>query len=205
MSVPFTTVEGLAIPLPVANVDTDTIIRIEHLLDNGRAALREHGFAALRLRADGSEDPACALNHADLADAPILVAGRNFGCGSSREHAVWALEVRGIRVVIAASFGDIFVNNCYQNGVLPVTLAAREVEALLLDAHERRALTVDLDRETITTRDGRRFAFSVSPWQRQRLLAGGDDIALTLRASAAIDAWQAEDRARRPWIWPIEF
>lgn len=201
MSAPFTTVAGLAIPLPVANVDTDTIIRIEHLLDNGRAALREHGFAALRLRADGSEDPACALNHADLAQAPILVAGRNFGCGSSREHAVWALEVRGIRVVIAASFGDIFVNNCYQNGVLPVTLASEEVEALCREAEARRALTVDLENQLITTQDQRRFTFSVSPWQRQRLLAGGDDIALTLQAGAAIDDWQRRDRVQRPWIW----
>ncbi|MCC6708663.1 MAG: 3-isopropylmalate dehydratase small subunit [Gammaproteobacteria bacterium] len=201
MSAPFTTVAGLAIPLPVANVDTDTIIRIEHLLDNGRAALREHGFAALRLRADGSEDPACALNQADLAHAPILVAGRNFGCGSSREHAVWALEVRGIRVVIAASFGDIFVNNCYQNGVLPVTLEAPQVDALLEEAQARRPLTVSLLEQRITTTDQRHFAFSIGPWQRQRLLSGGDDIALTLADRAAIDAWQRHDRGHRPWIW----
>lgn len=201
MSAPFTTVHGLAIPLPVANVDTDTIIRIEHLLDNGRAALAEHGFAALRRRADGSLDPECALNHADLAEAPILIAGRNFGCGSSREHAVWALAVRGIRAVIAASFGDIFTSNCYQNSLLPVTLPSEQVEELLREAEARRALTVDLHNECVTTADGRRFAFTVSPWQRQRLLAGGDDIALTLRDKTVIDAWQTADRRRRPWIW----
>lgn len=201
MNAPFTTVRGLAVPLLADNVDTDTIIRIEHLLDGGRGDLRPHAFAMLRQRADGSLDPACALNAPDLADAPILLAGRNFGCGSSREPAVWAIQSLGVRVVVAESFGDIFANNCCQNGLLAVRLPHAAIEDLVVEAHARRPLTVDLGETRIATSDGRSFAFAIDAWQRQRLLAGGDELALLLREQPAIDAWQSGDRAARPWIW----
>jgi len=202
MNAPFTSVQGAAIPLPVANIDTDTIIRIEHLLDGRRDDLRRHAFAMLRYAADGRPDPDCALNDADLDGAPILVAGRNFGCGSSREPAVWAIQALGIRVVVAESFGDIFANNCCQNGLLAVRLPAAQVDALIAEAKCRRPLTVDLLTQRIVTGDARAFHFDINDWQRARLLAGGEEIDLLLRESAAIAAWQSADREGRPWIWP---
>lgn len=201
MNAPFSTVRGLAVPLLVDNLDTDTIIRIEHLLDGGRGDLRPHAFEMLRRRADGSPDPTCALNAPDLADAPILLGGRNFGCGSSREPAVWAIRSLGVRVVVAESFGDIFANNCCQNGLLAVRLPHDTLEALAVEADARRPLMVDLGETRIMTSDGRSFAFTIDAWQRQRLLAGGDELTLLLRERAAIDAWQSADRAARPWIW----
>ena len=193
---------GGAIPLPLANVDTDTIIRIEHLLDGRRDDLHRHAFAMLRYAADGRPDPNCALNDPDLAGAPILVAGRNFGCGSSREPAVWAIQALGIRVVVAESFGDIFANNCCQNGLLAVRLPAAALDALIVEAKARRPLTVDLPTQRVITRDARAFHFDINNWQRERLLAGGEEIDLLLRETPAITAWQSADRERRPWIWP---
>ncbi len=202
MSAPLTVVHGLAIALPVANIDTDTIIRIEHLLDVQQETLRRHAFEMLKLRADGSPDPECALNDPALDGAPILVAGRNFGCGSSREPAVWALQALGIRVVLAESYGDIFANNCVQNGVLAVCLAAATIDALMAEAKAHRPLRVALAAQQVITGDGRSFDFDINAWQRERLLSGGEEIDLLLRDVDTIAAWQTADRLRRPWAWP---
>jgi 3-isopropylmalate/(R)-2-methylmalate dehydratase small subunit len=130
------------------------------------------------------------------------VAGRNFGCGSSREPAVWAIQALGIRVVVAESFGDIFANNCCQNGLLAVSLPPAQLDALIVEARARRPLTVDLVTQRVTTGAARAFHFAINDWQRERLRAGGEEIDLLLRESAAIAAWQSADRERRPWIWP---
>jgi 3-isopropylmalate/(R)-2-methylmalate dehydratase small subunit len=199
---PFTNVSGAAVPLMMANIDTDVIIRVEHLTERSAEGLHKHAFAALRYRSDGVEKPDFPLNQPQFLGAPILLAGPNFGCGSSREPAVWALMALGIRCVIAESFGDIFFSNCFQNGVLPIALAATTVEALALEAAagDTRFL-VDLAKQLITTPSARTFAFEVDPQRREGLLAGLDDIGQTLKLSAAIDAWQAQDRQVRPWVW----
>lgn len=160
-----------------------------------------------RYRADGGENPDFVLNREPYRHAQILLAGRNFGCGSSREGAVWAIQQQGIRAVLAPSFGDIFFNNCFQNGVLPVTLAeaaiqiiARQVEA----DPARNLVTVDLAREVVTAPDGTETAFRVDPLRREALLEGLDDIALTQKRGAEMAEFEARDRARRPWIYAVE-
>jgi len=200
---PVKRIEGRAVPLPRANVDTDTIIRIEHLMDADPAQLRGYAFATLRLRADGTPDPACPFNRDDYRDAPILVAGPNFGCGSSREHAVWALRALGIRCVIAESFGDIFHNNCFQNGVLAIALPAAEIASLMAEASTLRAFTVDLEACRVMAPSGHAAAFQVDAWRRQRLLQGLDDLAYLLTTAPDIARWQAADRTRRPWVWQV--
>ena len=199
---PFANVSGAAVPLMMANIDTDVIIRVEHLTERSAEGLRRHAFAALRYQSDGVEKPDCPLNQPQFRGAPILLAGANFGCGSSREPAVWALMALGIRCVIAESFGDIFFSNCFQNGVLPIALTAAAVEALASEAAagDTRFL-VDLAEQVITTPSARAFAFEVDPRRREGLLAGLDDISQTLKLSAAIEAWQARDQQVRPWVW----
>jgi 3-isopropylmalate/(R)-2-methylmalate dehydratase small subunit len=199
---PFTNVSGAAVPLMMANIDTDVIIRVEHLTERSAEGLRRHAFAALRYQSDGVEKPDCPLNQPQFRGAPILLGGANFGCGSSREPAVWALMALGIRCVIAESFGDIFFSNCFQNGVLPIALTATAVEALASEAAagDTRFL-VDLAEQVITTPSARAFAFEVDPRRREGLLAGLDDISQTLKLSAAIEAWQARDQQVRPWVW----
>jgi 3-isopropylmalate/(R)-2-methylmalate dehydratase small subunit len=199
---PFTCVAGAAVPLMRANVDTDVIIRIERLTSFQRDQLGPYAFEALRLRADGSEDPACVLNQPPFRRAPVLLAGENFGCGSSREGAVWALMGMGVRCVIAPSFGDIFFNNCFQNGVLPLRLPIAQVEALAAQCAGGAAMKVDLQARTITAPDGRVSPFEIDSLRREALLHGLDDIGLTLKDDALIHAWQQADRARRPWAWP---
>jgi 3-isopropylmalate/(R)-2-methylmalate dehydratase small subunit len=198
----FTTLCGAAAHLPRANVDTDVIIRIERLTALDTKDLGRHAFEALRYRADGSEDPAFVFNQPAFRGAPILLAGDNFGCGSSREGAVTALRGMGVRCVIAPSFGDIFFNNCFQNGVLAIRLPAAQVEALAAAGAGGRALTVDLERCTLASADGSVVAFDVDPLRREALLHGLDDIGLTMKDDALIRAWQAADRLRRPWAWP---
>jgi 3-isopropylmalate/(R)-2-methylmalate dehydratase small subunit len=199
---PFANVSGAAVPLMMANIDTDVIIRVEHLTERSAEGLRRHAFAALRYQSDGVEKPDCPLNQPQFRGAPILLGGANFGCGSSREPAVWALMALGIRCVIAESFGDIFFSNCFQNGVLPIALTAAAVEALASEAAagDTRFL-VDLAEQVITTPSARAFAFEVDPRRREGLLAGLDDIGQTLKLSAAIEAWQARDQQVRPWVW----
>jgi len=198
---PFTTVSGPAAPLLLANVDTDVIIRIEPLTQHPPDALGPFAFEPLRYRSDGSEDPGFVLNQPLFRGAPILLAGPNFGCGSSREAAVWALMGMGLRCVIAPSFGDIFYSNCFQNGVLAIRLPAAQVEALAATCAGGTPLTVDLIEKQIRTARGEVASFDVDATRREALLHGLDDIGLTLKDDAAIRAWQAEDRKRRPWAW----
>jgi len=198
---PFTRLEGRAVALPNANVDTDTIIRIEHLIDAEHVQLRLHAFEALRLRPDGSLDPDCPFNDEANRDAPILVAGRNFGCGSSREHAVWALQALGLRCVIAESFGDIFASNCLQNGLLPIRASAADVAVLMEAAAGHEDICVDLVQCTVETA-AHRLEFTLDEWRRQQLLTGLGDIEYTLSLADEIARWQARDRLQRPWVWP---
>lgn len=201
MKQPFTRLAGRAVALPNANVDTDTIIRIEHLIDAEHAQLRVHAFEALRFRPDGSLAPDCPFNDEANRDAPILVAGRNFGCGSSREHAVWALQALGLRCVIAESFGDIFASNCLQNGLLAIRASAVHVAVLMEAAARRETICVDLVLRTVESA-GLRLEFALDEWRRQQLLTGLDDIAYTLSLADEIARWQGRDRIQRPWVWP---
>ena len=200
----FTTVSGPAAPLLAANVDTDVIIPIQRLVGSGRTGLGPHAFERLRYREDGSENPDFVLNRPQYRGSPILLAGANFGCGSSREGAVWALMGMGFRAVLAPSFGDIFFNNCFQNGLLPVILpeeAIRRIAAETEAAQGAGHTTVDLLRQVVVTPAGEEIPFAVDPRKREALLEGFDDIALTLRLRDRIAAWQAADRAARAWAW----
>lgn len=198
---PFTTLTGPAAPLLRANIDTDVIIRIERMTALPADQLGPWALEPLRYRADGSEDPDFVLNQPAFRAAPILLAGPNFGCGSSREPAVTALAQRGIRCVVAPSFGDIFFNNCFQNGLLAVPLPQALVEALAAQCRHGAALTVDLQAQQIVAPDGQAHAFDIAPLRREALLRGLDDIGLTLRDDALIRQWQHADRQRRPWAW----
>ena len=201
---PFTTVTGPAAPLLWANVDTDMIIPVQRLVGASRTALGPHGFERFRYRADGSDNPDFPLNRAPFRGAPILLAGENFGCGSSREGAVWALMGMGISCVIAPSFGDIFHNNCFQNGLLPVRLP-EDVIRRIAEATEaspgNARTTVDLDRQVVVTPWGEAVPFAIDARKKTALREGLDEIALTKRRQAEITAWQGRDRAARPWAW----
>ncbi|WP_144186648.1 3-isopropylmalate dehydratase small subunit [Elioraea rosea] len=202
---PFTTVTGPAAPLLRPNIDTDVIIRVERLVGTAKAEMGAHAFEIWRRRPDGSEDPDFVLNRAPYRDAPILLAGSNFGCGSSREGAVWALAGAGVRAVIAPSFSDIFANNALQNGLLPVVLPEASVSAIAAEVERspgNARVTVDLERCVVVSPSGDEHPFAVDAARREALLAGLDDIGLTLRQADAIAAWQTEDRSRRPWAWP---
>ncbi|WP_288588346.1 3-isopropylmalate dehydratase small subunit [uncultured Methylobacterium sp.] len=196
---PFTAVTGPAAPFLEPNVNTDVIIRIERLTGVPREDLGRYAFEALRHPQGG--DPAFILDTPTFRGAPILIAGRNFGCGSSREGAVWALMGLGLRAVIAESFGDIFFNNCFQNGVLPVVLPKDAVDRLAAQATGGAAVTVDLVAEEVRAPSGAVVPFMVDPQRRQALREGLDEIGVTLTRADEIAAWQARDRAARPWIW----
>jgi 3-isopropylmalate/(R)-2-methylmalate dehydratase small subunit len=204
----FTVLRAIAAPLLRENIDTDTVIRIERLVGaNRRSELGRYAFEALRYRPDASEEPGFVLNTEPYRRAKILLAGRNFGCGSSREGAVWALQQFGLRAVLAPSFGDIFFNNCFQNGVLPVMLDAAVVERLAAEVAadpERNLLTVDLERLLVVAPGGEEFAFAIDERRREALLEGLDEIGLTRKREAEITAFQAADRGRRPWIYSVE-
>jgi 3-isopropylmalate/(R)-2-methylmalate dehydratase small subunit len=200
---PFTMITGPAAPLLRANIDTDVIIRIERLTSVPREQLGRYAFEALRYRINGSEDPDFVLNRTNFRNAPILIAGDNFGCGSSREGAVWALMAAGLRCVIAESFGDIFYNNCFQNGVLPVVLPVAAVSQLAREAANGALLTVDLVEQKVLTPQGEAIAFDIDAQRRQALLEGLDEISLTLKRLSEIVAWQSQDRNVRPWIWNL--
>jgi 3-isopropylmalate/(R)-2-methylmalate dehydratase small subunit len=201
---PFQVVSGPAAPLMLANVDTDVIVRIERLTNEPREALTRFAFEALRFRPDGSEDPGCVLNRPPFRGAPLLLADANFGCGSSREGAVWALQAIGVRCVIAPSFGDIFFSNCFQNGVLPIRLPVEQVRVLATLAADGALFTVDLLQNVVLAADGSRWPFEVEPLRRVSLLEGLDDIGLTLKHAGAIDEWESADLAARPWNWPMK-
>ena len=199
---PFRTLTGVAAPLRMINVDTDRIIPKQFLKTIRRTGLGAHLFNDLRYTPDGAEISDFVLNREPWRRARILIAGDNFGCGSSREHAPWALLDFGIRCVIAPSFADIFYNNCFKNGILPVSLPEAAVASLLeqAEAGDNARVTVDLENETVTAPDGARIAFEIDPFRRRCLLEGLDDIGLTLRKAAAIDAFEAERRARQHWL-----
>jgi 3-isopropylmalate/(R)-2-methylmalate dehydratase small subunit len=198
---PFTTVTGAAAPLMRPNIDTDVIIPIQRLTGTPRDTLGHYAFEPLRYGADGAENPDFVLNRPPFRGAPILIAGPNFGCGSSREGAVWALMGMGLRCVIAESFGDIFQGNCFQNGMLPVALPADAVERLARQAASGAPVTVDLASGTVTPPEGPSMPFTVAPLRREALLEGLDELGQTRKRSAEIAAWQARDQAARPWIW----
>jgi len=204
----FTVHAGIAVPLPRANVNTDVLIRIERLVYIPRGQLGPYCFEAWRYRADGSEDPEFALNRPAYRKATILIAGANFGCGSSREAAVWSLSDMGFRCVIAASFGDIFFNNCFQTGMLPIVLPAATVAELMKEAEcdashaaAGKTFTIDLERQVIVAPSGTTIAFKIDGAKRRALLEGLEEIQMTLARDAEIAAFQAGDRQRRPWIY----
>ena len=198
----FTTLTGVAAPLPIVNVDTDMIIPKDYLKTIKRTGLGTGLFAEMRYNEDGSENPDFVLNQPAYRDAKILVAGDNFGCGSSREHAPWALLDFGIRCVISTSFADIFYNNCFKNGILPVVVKPEELEKLMDDA-ERGAnatLTVDLEAQEIRGPDGGVIKFEIDAFKRHCLLNGLDDIGLTLEKAPAIESFERKYAENRPWV-----
>lgn len=196
----FTTLTGRVAPLLQANLDTDVIIRVEHLTAPDQTRLGHFAFEALRYRPDGSENPDFTLNQPAYRGAPILLSGPNFGCGSSREGAVTAIQQMGVRCIIAPSFGDIFFSNCFQNGLLAIRLPEAEVAALAARLAHGGELTVDLERQVVVA-GNEVHRFEVERSRREALLEGLDDIGLTLKQMAAIRGFQAADRARRPWVW----
>lgn len=200
---PFTQVSGPAAPLMEANVNTDVIVRIERLSDFERDELEPYAFEAWRYADDGAENPDFVLNQGAWREAPILLAGPNFGCGSSREGAVWALNCIGIRAVIAPSFGGIFRNNCYQNGTLPVVLPEETVAEFAEIARQQpdAPFTVDLERQVVVPPNGAPVPFEIDGLRRQGLMKGLDDLGLTAERLPEIGAFQEQDRAARPWVW----
>jgi 3-isopropylmalate/(R)-2-methylmalate dehydratase small subunit len=197
----FTTLTGIAAPMPLVNIDTDMIIPKQFLKTIARTGLGKNLFDEMRYTLDGQEIPDFVLNQPAYRKAEILVAGDNFGCGSSREHAPWALLDFGIRCVIATSFADIFFNNCFKNGILPVVLPQAAIDHLMDDARkgENARITVDLDSQTVTASDGQTFAFEVDAFKKHCLMNGLDDIGLTLEKATAIDAYEARTATTRPW------
>ena len=198
----FTTLTGVAAPLRIANVDTDQIIPARFLKTIKRTGLKDGLFSTHRYRADGSENPDFVLNRPAYRHATILVAEDNFGCGSSREHAPWALLDYGIRCVISTSFADIFFNNCFKNGILPIVVSPGELEMLMDDADRgaNATLTVDLETQLIRGPDGGTLRFDVDPFRKHCLLNGLDDIALTLEKSGDVELYEGRMAADRPWL-----
>ncbi|MCO6048847.1 3-isopropylmalate dehydratase small subunit [Mesorhizobium sp. RP14(2022)] len=197
----FTQLTGVAAPLAVVNVDTDMIIPKDYLKTIKRTGLGKGLFAEMRYREDGTENPDFVLNKPAYRNAEILVAGDNFGCGSSREHAPWALLDFGIRCVISTSFADIFYNNCFKNGILPITVSQSDLDKLMDDAERgsNARLTVDLVAEEIRGPDGGTVKFDIDPFRRHCLLNGLDDIGLTLEKAASIDTFESRNASQRPW------
>ena len=197
----FTTLTGVAAPLDLVNIDTDKIIPKQYLKTIKRTGLGEGLFSELRFNEDGSENPDFVLNRPAYRKATILVTGDNFGCGSSREHAPWALLDFGIRCVISTSFADIFYNNCFKNGILPIRVTPEEL-ALLMDDAERGSnatLSIDLDAQEIRGPDGGVIHFELDPFRKHCLLEGLDDVGLTLVKRDAIDRFESAAATARPW------
>jgi 3-isopropylmalate/(R)-2-methylmalate dehydratase small subunit len=201
---PFTRLSAVAAPLDLPNVDTDRIIPARFLRKPRDVGYGQFCFHDLSRRPDGTEDPAFVLNQPPYRDARILVAAENFGCGSSREGAVWALGGRGVRAVVAPSFGDIFHENCLRNGLLPVRLPAETVASLrrALHAAPGATITVDLPAQTVTGLDGTPHRFEMDAFRKQALLEGLDEIGVTLRHAAEIDAFETRHAAEWPWVTP---
>jgi len=204
MPKPFNKLTATAAPIMRSNIDTDVIIRIERLVGNSiRGTLGKWAFGSLRYLPDGSENPDFILNREPYRQAEILVTGPNFGCGSSREGAVWSLQEMGIRAIIGSGFGDIFFANCFQNGILPVVVDQAVVDSLAADIEATQGagkVSIDLETQTIVSPSGARHSFEIDPRRREGLLKGLDEVALTLQRDDEIRAFQASDRATRPWI-----
>lgn len=198
----FTSLTGVAAPLPFINIDTDMIIPKQYLKTIKRTGLGSALFSEMRYLDDGSENPDFVLNKPAYRNAKIVIAGDNFGCGSSREHAPWALLDFGIRCVISTSFADIFYNNCFKNGILPIVVTPDQL-ALLMDDAERGSnatVSVDLESQTIKGPDGGTIGFDIDPSRKHALLEGLDDIAATLKADPAITGFENKMHGERPWL-----
>ena len=198
----FTSLTGVAAPMDMINVDTDMIIPKQFLKTIQRSGLGVHAFSEMRYNADGSEKEDFVLNKPAYREAKILVAGDNFGCGSSREHAPWAILDFGIKCVISTSFADIFYNNCFKNGILPIKVSPEQLEALMDDADRgaNAILTVDLEGQTITGPDGGEISFDIDPHRKHCLLNGLDDIGQSMEKSDSIAAHEAKRDAATPWL-----
>jgi 3-isopropylmalate/(R)-2-methylmalate dehydratase small subunit len=198
----FTTLTAVAAPLPMINVDTDMIIPKQYLKTIRRTGLGSALFAEMRYKDDGTENPDFVLNKPAWRNAEILVAGENFGCGSSREHAPWALLDYGIRCVVSSSFADIFYNNCFQNGILPAIVAKEDLEKLMEDAGRgaNARLTVDLEAQEIRRPDGEVVPFEIDPFKKHCLLNGLDEIGLTMEKAPSIESFEGRLGHERPWV-----
>jgi 3-isopropylmalate/(R)-2-methylmalate dehydratase small subunit len=198
----FTTLTSVAAPMPVINVDTDMIIPKQFLKTIKRTGLGKSLFYEMRYHEDGSENADFVLNKPAYRGANILVAGDNFGCGSSREHAPWALLDYGIRCVISTSFADIFYNNCFKNGILPIVVSPEQLDALMDDAQRgsNATLSVDLENQTIKGPDGGTITFEIDAFRKHCLMNGLDDIGLTMEKAPHIDSFEGTMEAERPWV-----
>jgi 3-isopropylmalate/(R)-2-methylmalate dehydratase small subunit len=203
---PLTVLRSVAAPLALDNIETDQIIPARQVVRPAGAGYADALFSPWRYRPDGSENPEFVLNIPAYRDVEILVAGSNFGYGSSREHAAWAVRDFGLRAIVASSFAAIFAANCVRNGVLPVTLGAEDLAALHAELGKApRMVTVDLPAQTVVAPSGATYSFELAPLDKQLLLAGTDAIALVLSLESELGAFQAADRARRPWVYePLE-
>ncbi len=199
----FLSLTAVAAPMNLINIDTDMIIPKQFLKTIKRTGLGKNLFDEMRYDGDGKEIPDFVLNKAAYRNAAILIAGDNFGCGSSREHAPWALLDFGIRCIIAPSFADIFYNNCFKNGILPIRLDAKEVEALQKEADNgaNATFTVDLENQTITRPNGETLSFDIDAFRKKCLLEGLDDVGQTLQKATEIEAFENKNRIGQPWLW----
>lgn len=198
----FEKLTGIAAPMPLVNIDTDMIIPKGFLKTIKRTGLGIHAFDEMRYDREGNENPDFVLNKPQYRETQILIAGDNFGCGSSREHAPWALADFGIKAIVSTSFADIFYSNCFKNGMLPIVLPQDQVDILMKDAEKgsNARMTVDLENQTITTSEGEAFEFEIDPFKKHCLLEGLDDIGLTLEKAAAIDSYETQLAQSRPWV-----
>ncbi|HCM98478.1 MAG: 3-isopropylmalate dehydratase small subunit [Paracoccaceae bacterium] len=198
----FSKVTGIAAPMPLINIDTDMIIPKQFLKTIARTGLGKNLFDEMRYTQDGAEIPDFVLNKPAYRAAQIIIAGDNFGCGSSREHAPWALLDFGISCVISTSFADIFYNNCFKNGILPIVLPKEQVDALMKDAQRgaNARISVDLEGQTVTSSDGQSYAFEVDAFRKHCMMNGLDDIGLTLEKAPSIDSFEKAAVDLRPWV-----
>jgi 3-isopropylmalate/(R)-2-methylmalate dehydratase small subunit len=198
----FDKLSGIAAPMPLVNIDTDMIIPKQFLKTIKRTGLGVNLFDEMRYTQDGQEIPEFVLNQPQYRAASILVAGDNFGCGSSREHAPWALTDFGIKCIVSTSYADIFYNNCFKNGILPVVLPQEQVDILMKDAEKgaNARIEVDLTAQTITTSDGEVITFEIDPFRKHCLINGLDDIGLTMEKAASIESFEATAAQSRPWV-----
>lgn len=197
---PFTTLTATAAPMPIMNVDTDMIIPKQFLRTIKRTGLGVNLFNDMRYDETGHEIPNFVLNKEPYRNAEILVAGGNFGCGSSREHAPWALLDFGIRCVIAPSFADIFFNNCFKNGMLPIVLEQENIDMIMKEAETQNQVSIDLAAQKIALADGTEIGFDIDPFRKYCLLNGLDDIGLTLEKEASINAYEEKRANEKPWL-----